>query len=94
MIEYFLTAFFVAQPVPVATVATGSSTAPQKKEEPRLRDPVEISSKRVKGSRDQAVFSGDVVVKQRTMDLRCDEMTASYTGPREGWRTDPRLPPW
>ncbi|ATB35993.1 hypothetical protein CYFUS_001407 [Cystobacter fuscus] len=87
MIEYLLTAFFVAQPVPVASAAPGPSSAPRK-EEPRLKDPVEITSKRVRGSRDQAIFSGDVVVKQRTMDLRCDEMTAFYTGPREVTRVE------
>jgi|GEM_PF-1496961 len=84
MIEYLLTAFFVAQPVAIPASAAAAPRATS----PRLRDPVEISSKRVTGSRAQAVFSGDVVVKQRTMDLRCDEMTAAYNGPREVTRVE------
>ncbi|MET0406446.1 MAG: LptA/OstA family protein [Cystobacter sp.] len=86
MIEYVLMAFFVAKPVPAAAPAPGA--APPRKEAPRLADPVEISSKRVTGSRQQAVFSGDVVVRQRTMELRCDDMTASYTGSREVTRVE------
>ncbi len=49
----------------------------------QLHNPVEITSKRVAGTRSQAVFTGDVVVKHRTMDLRCDKMTVYYNGPRE-----------
>lgn len=80
MIEYLLSAFFVAQPVsPVAAAVTPAAPPAA----PAARAPVEISSKRVTGSRAQAVFSGDVVVRQRTLELRCDEMTASYNGPRE-----------
>jgi lipopolysaccharide transport protein LptA len=86
MIEYVLMAFFVARPVPTAAPAPGAS--PPRKEAPRLSDPVEITSRRVTGSRQQAVFSGDVVVKQRTMELRCDDMTASYTGSREVTRVE------
>ncbi|WP_375770763.1 hypothetical protein NR798_07635 [Archangium gephyra] len=50
--------------------------------------PVVITSKRVSGTRAQAVFSGDVVVKHRTMDLRCDKLTAYYNGTREVTRAD------
>ncbi len=50
--------------------------------------PVVITSKRVSGTRAQAVFSGDVSVKHRTMDLRCDKLTAYYNGTREVTRAD------
>ncbi|MCY1074501.1 LptA/OstA family protein [Archangium lansingense] len=50
--------------------------------------PVVITSKRVNGTRAQAVFTGDVVVKHRTMDLRCDKLTASYNNAREVTRAD------
>ena len=94
MIEYLLTAFFVAQPVPAASPASAATssaarpTAPSRQESPRTDAPVEISFKRVTGSRERAVFSGDVVVRQRTMDLRCDEMTATYTAAREVTRVE------
>ncbi|WP_158502200.1 LptA/OstA family protein [Vitiosangium sp. GDMCC 1.1324] len=88
MIEYLVTAFFVAQPVTATALETSSTRAPGKTEAPRLRSPVEISSKRVSGSRNQAVFKGDVVVKHQTLDLRCDEMIASYNGPREVTRVE------
>ena len=80
MIEYLLTAFFVAQPVPAAK---GPPSAPPPVAEAPRGSPVEISSKRVTGSRSQAVFSGDVVARQGDLELRCDEMTAFYTGTRE-----------
>ena len=50
--------------------------------------PVVITSKKVSGTRAQAVFSGDVVVKHRSMDLRCDKLTAYYNGTREVTRAD------
>ncbi|WP_257455112.1 LptA/OstA family protein [Archangium lipolyticum] len=86
MIEYLVTAFFVAQPVPAT--ATAGARAPNKVEASQLRSPVEITSKLVAGSRSQAVFTGDVVVKHQTMDLRCDKMTAHYNGPREVTRVE------
>ncbi len=87
MIEYLLTAFFVAQPVAPAAPSASSGAAAQAPV-PRLRDPVAISSKRLSGSRERAVFSGDVVVTQKALELRCDEMAASYTGPREVTRVE------
>jgi lipopolysaccharide transport protein LptA len=48
----------------------------------------EISSKKVAGTPAQAVFTGDVVVKHRTMDLRCDKMIAYYNGAGEVTRAD------
>ena len=58
-------------------------SAPVKVRGTPSRTPVEITSRRVVGSRGQAVFTGDVVVKHRTLDLRCDKMSTFYNGPRE-----------
>ena len=88
MIEYLLTAFFVTSPVGPSSVEGAQAPAARKAEEARPGGPVEITSKRVTGSRTQAVFTGDVVLKQRTLDLRCDELTAYYTGPREVTRAE------
>lgn len=87
MIEYLVTAFFLAQPVKPTTFEA-STSSPGKAEAPARRTPVQITSQRVVGSRNQAVFKGDVVVKQGTMDLRCDEMIAHYNGPREVTRVE------
>ncbi len=89
MIEYLVMAFFAGQPVKSAAGAPDAGARPstQSRATP-LSAPVEISSKRVSGSRNQASFKGDVVVKHRTMDLRCDEMIASYNGPREVTRVE------
>jgi lipopolysaccharide transport protein LptA len=89
MIEYLVMAFFVGQPVQAAPVAPGGgSRAPTQAENLQLRNPVEITSKRVSGTRGQAVFSGDVLVKHRTLQLRCDEMIAHSDGPREVTRVE------
>jgi lipopolysaccharide transport protein LptA len=89
MIEYLVMAFFAGQPVQPASVAPGAR-APAKAQPPQLRNPVEITAKKVSGSRGQAVFSGDVLVKHRTLDLRCDEMIAHSNGegPREVSRVE------
>ncbi|WP_395838855.1 LptA/OstA family protein [Archangium violaceum] len=87
MIEYLVTAFFVAQPVN-PTALKASARSPDKAETSELRSPVKITSQRVVGSRNQAVFKGNVVVKQGTMDLQCDEMIAHYNGPREVTRVE------
>ncbi|HZH13443.1 MAG TPA: LptA/OstA family protein [Archangium sp.] len=50
--------------------------------------PVVITSRRVAGTRAQASFMGDVVVKHRTLDLRCDKLTAYYNGTGEVTRAD------
>lgn len=88
MIDFLMMALFVAQPTgPVAAVDAGTpppagARAPMLGQVP-LRNPVEISAKLVTGERNQAVFTGDVQVKHRTMDLRCDKMTAYYTGAQQ-----------
>jgi len=82
-------AFFAGQPVqPAAATAPPGPAATRKSEGPQLAEPVRISSDLVTGSRDQAVFKGNVVVKHRTMDLRCNELIAHYTGPREVTRVE------
>ncbi|QRK12731.1 hypothetical protein JQX13_23475 [Archangium violaceum] len=89
MIEYLVTAFFLAQPVK-PTAFEASAGSPGGAEAPAVRNNTVITSQRVLGSRNQAVFKGDVVVKQGTMDLRCDEMIAFYSGngPREVTRVE------
>lgn len=90
MIDFLMMALFVTQaPAPVAATGTPAQGAPAASErsstlgQTKLRDPVEISAKLVTGDRTQAVFTGDVTVKHRTLDLRCDKMTAHYTGPSQ-----------
>ncbi len=84
MIDFLMMALFVAQPVaPGATAGTpGAANAakPPMLGQTQLRNPVEITANLVTGDRVQAVFTGNVQVKHRTMDLRCDKMTAFYTG--------------
>ena len=58
------------------------------RDSPASRIPTEISSKRVVGTRNQAVFTGDVVVRHRTMDMRCDKMIAYYNAAREVTRAE------
>ena len=88
MIEYLVMAFFAGQPVQPAAVSQPGTATPRKSEGPQLAEPVRISSDLVTGSRTQAVFKGNVVVKHRTMDLRCNELIAHYTGPREVTRVE------
>lgn len=85
MIDFLMMALFVAQPQAQAATAAPQAGASAPARQPtlgpvQLRNPVEISAKLVTGDRSQAVFTGDVQVKHRTMDLRCDKMTAFYTG--------------
>ncbi len=83
-------AFFAGQPVakPAAGAPNAGARPSTQAQAPQLSAPVEITSKLVSGSRNQASFKGDVAVKHRTMDLRCDEMIASYNGPREVTRVE------
>jgi lipopolysaccharide transport protein LptA len=87
VIEYLVMAFFAGPPMKPA-VGPPDAGAPSKARAPQLRNPVEITARRVAGSRGQAVFSGEVLVKHRTLDLRCDEMIAHYNGPREVTRVE------
>ncbi|MFP2908729.1 LptA/OstA family protein [Pyxidicoccus sp. 3LFB2] len=90
MIEFLVMAFFVAPPAPASAVPAptdggtppaaarpSSSLAP-----PDIKEPVQISADLITGEKTQAVLTGNVKAKHRTMDLRCDKMTAHYTQPR------------
>jgi lipopolysaccharide export system protein LptA len=91
MIEYLLMAFFVAQPVAPAPASAAPPPKPAAQagtRAPALRNPVEITARLVTGGRSQAVFTGDVLVKHQTLELRCDKMTAWYDGPREVTRVE------
>ncbi|RKH72892.1 LptA/OstA family protein [Corallococcus aberystwythensis] len=63
-----------AAPLP----APGASLAPT-----GLRNPVDLSADHVTGDRNQAVLTGNVVVKHQTMDIRCDKMTGYYNTTRQ-----------
>ncbi|MGE6756574.1 LptA/OstA family protein [Corallococcus interemptor] len=58
--------------------APGTSLAPT-----GLRNPVDLSADHVTGDRNQAVLTGNVVVKHQTMDIRCDKMTGYYNASRQ-----------
>ncbi len=88
MIEYLVMAFFVAQPPEAGASAPQAEARPPVVAPAQLRNPVEITAKRVSGTRNQATFTGDVLVKQRTLELRCDKMVAHYNGPREVTRVE------
>ena len=87
MIEYLVMAFFAGQPVQPAAATPRPGTT-SKAEAPQLGEPVRISSDLVTGSRNQAVFKGNVVVKHRTMDMRCDKMITSYNAAHEVTRAE------
>jgi lipopolysaccharide export system protein LptA len=82
VIEFLAMAFFLAQPTPPAA-ATDGGTRPPMLGNVALNNPVEISAKLITGERNSATFTGDVQVKHRTLDLKCDKMVAHYTGARE-----------
>ncbi|QAT82591.1 Lipopolysaccharide export system protein LptA [Corallococcus coralloides] len=58
--------------------APGTSLAPT-----GLRNPVDLAADHVTGDRNQAVLTGNVVVKHQTMDIRCDKMTGYYNATRQ-----------
>jgi len=91
VIEFLVMAFFVAQPAPAAAapVATDGGTppaaaarAPSALAPVDIKEPVQISADLITGEKTQAVLTGNVKAKHRTMDLRCDRMIAHYTQPR------------
>ncbi|MBN1203353.1 MAG: hypothetical protein JXB05_00325 [Myxococcaceae bacterium] len=86
MIEFLAMAFFVAQPATPA--AADGGTRPPMLGSVALTNPVEITAKLITGERSSATFTGDVRVKHRTLDLRCDKMIAFYTGAREVKRVE------
>jgi lipopolysaccharide export system protein LptA len=87
VIEFLAMAFFVAQPVAPAAGTDGGTRSPMLGSV-ALRDPVEITSNLITGDRNSATFTGNVQVKHRTMDLRCDKMVAFYTETREVKRVE------
>ncbi len=87
MIEFLAMAFFVAQPT-APTAAADGGTRPPMLGSVALTNPVEITAKLITGERNSATFTGDVRVKHRTLDLRCDKMVAFYTGAREVTRVE------
>ncbi|RKH87986.1 hypothetical protein D7Y21_16665 [Corallococcus sp. AB045] len=58
--------------------APGTSLAPT-----GLRNPVDLAADHVTGDRNQAVLTGNVVVKHQTMDIRCEKMTGYYNATRQ-----------
>jgi lipopolysaccharide export system protein LptA len=93
VIEFLVMAFFIAQPVPAAAAAPtdggtppAAAGAPAKGPSPLgpvdLKEPVQISADLITGEKTQAVLTGNVKVRHRTMNLRCDKMIAHYTQPR------------
>jgi lipopolysaccharide export system protein LptA len=83
VIEFLAMAFFLAQPTAATPTATDGGTRPPMLGNVALNNPVEISAKLITGERSSATFTGDVQVKHRTLDLKCDKMVAHYTEARE-----------
>ena len=94
MIEYFASALLLVQPAAAltpqqalpATAAAAAPAAPAPapaapKPQQRLRNPVDIKAElfELLGNKNQASYKGNVRVKHRTLDLRCDELTAHYS---------------
>ena len=90
--DFFLLAFLLAQPTSPAEAsrAADGGTPPPLMDTARLRSPVEITARKVEFSSrsNQAEFIDEVLVKHRTLELRCDRMVAWYTSPREVKRVE------
>ncbi|WP_223642319.1 LptA/OstA family protein [Corallococcus sp. EGB] len=74
-----------AAPAPPAAPAPGTPAPPPGTSlaPTGLRNPVDLSADHVTGDRNQAVLTGNVVVKHQTMDIRCDKMTGYYNATRQ-----------
>ncbi|QQR45528.1 hypothetical protein JKA73_05165 [Myxococcus xanthus] len=78
-----------AQGTPPAAVGGSASTAGTGTRAPgplggkELTEPVQINGDNVTFQKSQATLTGNVKVKHRTLDLKCDRMTANYTPQRE-----------
>jgi len=93
VIEYFASVLLLVQPAAAAgpaAQATASAAAPAaapagaaaaRPLPQRLRNPVDIRAElfELLGNKNQASYKGNVRVKHRTLDLRCDELTAHYS---------------
>ncbi|NVJ23045.1 hypothetical protein HUW62_17635 [Myxococcus sp. AM011] len=97
MIEFLVMAFFVAQPMPAvaATPVDGGTTPPvadagtpaaSPSQGPLgpvdLKEPVQINADLIEGGKSQATLTGNVKVKHRTLDLKCDRMIAYFAASR------------
>ncbi|WP_434346158.1 LptA/OstA family protein [Myxococcus virescens] len=78
-----------AQGTPPAAVGGSAPTAGTGTRAPtplggkELTEPVQINGDHVTFQKSQATLTGNVKVKHRTLDLKCDRMTANYTPQRE-----------
>nr|WP_216611707.1 LptA/OstA family protein [Myxococcus xanthus] len=78
-----------AQGTPPAAVGGAAPTAGTGTRAPgplggkELTEPVQINGDHVTFQKSQATLTGNVKVKHRTLDLKCDRMTANYTPQRE-----------
>jgi lipopolysaccharide export system protein LptA len=88
VIEFLAMAFLVAGPPAAADGGTDGGTRPPLSGATALKDPVDISAGMLSGGRDSAVFTGNVRVKHRTLELRCEKMTAFYSQSREVKRVE------
>ncbi|MCP3104733.1 hypothetical protein LZ198_38295 [Myxococcus sp. K15C18031901] len=89
MIEFLVMAFFVAQPLPaVAATPSDGGTPPaaaagQGSLAPgELEAPIQINADLINGDKTHAVLTGNVRATHRTLELKCDKMTAYFTQPR------------
>lgn len=95
MIEFLVMAFFVAQPLPaVAATPVDGGTPPVSADAGTpaasssplgpvdLKEPVQINADLIEGGKSQATLTGNVKVKHRTLDLKCDRMIAYFASTR------------
>ncbi|NTX37702.1 hypothetical protein FJV41_27565 [Myxococcus llanfairpwllgwyngyllgogerychwyrndrobwllllantysiliogogogochensis] len=94
MIEFLVMAFFVAQPLPAAAAtpvdggtppvadAGTASPSPNPLGPVDLKEPVQINADLIEGGKSQATLTGNVKVKHRTLDLKCDRMIAYFAETR------------
>jgi lipopolysaccharide export system protein LptA len=87
MIEYFLAAFFVAQPSDQPATQPAAIAVPDAgvgKPSPSFRQPVIKADKlEVLGKEHQLVYSGRVRVQRGTTTVTCERLIASYTARQE-----------
>jgi len=95
VIEFLVMAFFVAQPLPaVAATPVDGGTPPVSADAGTpaasssplgpvdLKEPVQINADLIEGGKSQATLTGNVKVKHRTLDLKCDRMIAYFASTR------------
>ena len=92
MIEFLVMAFFVAQPLPaVAATPADGGTPPAADAGAQgqgslapldLDAPIQINADLINGDKTHATLTGNVRATHRTLELKCDKMTAYFTQPR------------